>query len=727
MLVSGIATVIVCALLHLFERSVCAIPIAVASVLLLCILKRKSIKKHITIPTVCIISLLTLISFFAYNAENISPYLKYHNSSETICGKVLTTPQFKENYVLFTLQTDTIGNQKVNTKINIAWGNDYEQEIRLYDYITIKDPFITVPTDDSGNYDFTQVSDGILLSAECYDIEYLWDCEKTPYYYCLKFKEIITEKITLYMSENNGALLTGMLFGDKANLDYSTTQAFRNSGISHLLAVSGLHTSLWCGLLISLLSAFKIPEKLRNIVCLVFLILFCIISGFTPSVIRAALMMAVILIAPFFRRTPDSINSLGFAVTFLLLLNPYAVSSISFQLSVCATLGVLVAGNVDIDYLIRKIPFKNPRNAIKALLSSILISVFAGILTMPVSAYHFGVFSLASPISNLLCVQLAFYGMLSGTISTVTSFINIPFIKDITLLLFDITEFILDLVIHFAELVSQLRYCTIPVHTEYLIAGLFVTALFAGAGYIVYKFKNRNSIIKATAFVSVFALFFTIFIPLSFPSHRNTLTIADCPNGIQAIIRSGTRYAYIENTASEISDDTFNALPKATCESLEYYIPTYLSKTSINNILTVNFQYKPKEIIITQAVRNMAQSNTITVPENAVISTSGYFTLSEEITFEIVDTNSIKYAIIRGKGKTAFIHLYGDTDFSKYLSAEDCDIAVYNGALPSQLPESAETVIISVDDYNPIETSRLASQCTDFYITAKHGSIKIHF
>lgn len=728
MLVSGITAILVLALLIFFESGAVVVPVITALVLFFCILKRKRIKEFIIVPTICIASLLTVISFFCYNNTKVTPYLKYDKTYEDLSGKIITTPRYVSNYIMFTLQADKIGTNATDTKIHVVLSNDFETKIDLYDYIVLPDAYITISRDDYGNYDLTQLSDNTLLTAESYSFEALWACDKTPYYYCLRFKEIVSLRINQYMTQNNGALLKGMLFGEKADLDYTTSQDFRNCGISHLLAVSGLHTSLWCGLLISILSIFKIPEKVRNIICLVFLVLFCIISAFTPSVVRASIMTAVTLIAPFFKRTPDSINSLGAAVTFLILANPYTVLNISFQLSASATLGVLMAGtfNSKIQNLSRKISVKKLRNTTATLLTSLLISFMAGLFTMPVSVYYFEVFSLAAPASNLLCVQLAFYGMISGIISVALSFINLPFINEICLFLFKITEFILDLVKELAGFVSQFRYCTIPVHREYLHIGLIVALIIFCGGYIIYKFRKSTQVLKLTALLGAICCSVSIIIPLTLPSHRNTITIANCENGIQLIIRSGIRYAYIENTSSEIFDGTFNALPKATCESLEYYFPTYLSETSINNISTIDLQYTPLETIIPPSVRATAQSNDITIPENVEISSSGFFTLSDEITLEIVDTTSIKYAIIRGKEKNAFIHLYGDTDFSKYLSAEDCDIAVYNGTLPSQIPENAETVIISADNYNPIEADRLASRCSDFYITAKHGSVKIN-
>ncbi len=728
MLISGITVAVVSALLIFFESGAVVIPFVVASVLFLCFLFRKKIKNIVIILTACVVTLITLLSFFAYNKVNISPYLDYHKTTQTITGKVITTPQYVSNYILFTLQSDTIGNTKHSTKIHVVSENRNEQNINLFDYITLSKAYVTLPTNNYSEYNFTELSDSILLTAQSADYEILWQSEKTPYYYCLKLKEGVSQQITSYMSKDNGALLKGMLFGEKSDLDSATSQSFRNCGISHLLAVSGLHTSLWCGLLMALLSVFKLNEKVKAVVCIVFLVLFCTISGFTPSVIRASFMTAAALISPFFKRTPDSINSLGFAVVVLILLNPYILFNISFQLSVLATLGVLVANllNPRIKKLANKLPVKKLKTFYISLITSLTISAFAGLFTLPACAYYFETFSIVSPVSNILCVQLAFYGMLFGTLSVATSFIKLPFVQSICILLFEITEFLLDLVKELASFISQFKYSTIPVHREYFHIGIMVAFLLLVAGYSVHKKKSNKNTLKLTITACIISLVASILVPIAAPSHRNTITISNCDNGIQLIVRSGLHYAYIENTTSELADSTFNALPKATCESLNFYFSSYLSKASINNVSSINIQYKPSLTIVPSSVYKTAKSNGINVPQNTIIDDNTTFMLSNEITIETVDTNSIKYAIIKGTDKSAFIHLCGDTNAHKYVSTDDFDILVYNGEIPAEIPANAKTAVISIKDYDPVVLNSVENNSTQILTTAKHGSIEIH-
>ena len=726
MLVIGIATAVSCALLVSLKSGAIALPIFSALALFLFFITKKDRKKYIVIPTICFAILLTFISFTSYNKTKIDPFTQYHNTKQGICGKIITTPKIKNGYLKFTIKTDKIHIHKTNTKINISIPYDDLNAPELFDYISISNANLKIDKNEDYSYDFYGFSDGVILNATGDYPEILWECEKTPYYYCLKLKDLISDKINLYVTKDNGAFLTGMLFGDKADLSFETTQNFRNSGISHLLAVSGLHTSLWCGLLIALLSFFKVPEKVRNAICIIFLCLFCIVSAFTPSVIRASLMMAVTLIAPFFKRTPDSFNSLGLAVTLLLISNPYTILNISFQLSAMSTAGVLIAGSYKekINDLTKKIHILRLRLLADALIISILISIFAGVFTMPVCAYHFGSLSLAAPLSNILCIQLSFYGMMGGIISVVSSFI--PFLKDFTILLFSITEFILDIVKEVASALSTFTYSTVPLYKETILAGCFLCAIIFSTGFLLNKTKNDKNILKISSTVGVLALILPSFIPVLSPYHRNSITIADCEKGIQIVVRSGLQYAYIENTTDSLSKSTYNALPKATCEKLQYYIPSFLNTDSIYNLDNIDIQCNPENILLPPDVRETAIKYNISIPENALQKTSTSFSLSDEISIEIVDTTGIKYAIIKGREKIAFVHLYGDTDFSKYIDDSTCNIAIYNGTIPTEIPENTETVIISTDaNFDFEKAAALDAICNELYITAKHGSVQI--
>ena len=332
--------------------------------------------------------------------------------------------------------------------------------------------------------------------------------------------------------------------------------------------------------------------------------------------------------------------------------------------------------------------------------------------------------SVLAPISNILCVQFAFYAMVTGTIGIGLTFVNVDFVKDVAIVIFNTTEFISDIVISIAKSISNIKWCTIPVHREWLIYALFLSAIFILSGYVIYKIMKHKWVVPLTALVSAASLVIMIFIPLLSTSHKSTITIVSSENDVQVVIRSGFRYAYISNSSESHISNTYDYLPKATSESLDYYFATYLSLDSINDIKTVVKRYSPAETHITEQARKYVIERNIDLPENTLLSTTGKFSLSSEITFQIVDTYPMEYVIINRNNDIIFIHLYGEVDFSKVKNHEEIDVMVFNNCIPDDIL-NAEKIIINSDTeiFENEEIDALKEKCDEIYFTAKDGSI----
>ncbi len=728
MLVSGITAIITLAVLIYAKGGSVAVPVAVALVLFLCFFKRTNLRKHIIIPTVCICSLIFTASFFIFNYTKVTPVLKYDNQVKTAAGRVNSIPSFKYGKTEFVLKADKIDSNNFNTHIHIVILGDHTKNIQLFDYISLNDTALKMPKTENLAYDYSQFADGIFLMGTPASYEKIFECNKTPFYYCLTVKDAFCDKITDFMNTNHGGLLKGILFGDTADIDDETDTAFKQSGIAHLLAVSGMHTSLYCAIIIAILSVFGVPEKTRNIICIIFLICFSIMCAFTPSVLRSALMAGVVLLSPFFKKRSDSFNSLGLSVVLLLLFNPYTLLSVSFQLSAAATLGVLfvVKEQKKFEKLTSTIQPLRLERFIKSLLQSVLMSISASLFTLPISSYYYGVFSILAPLTNLLTVQISFIGTVLGIISTGLSFININFIREITIVLFNATQFILDIIVDMAKFVANFKFCTIPVHKEFLIIGTIICVICLLIVFGFLKLKNKKAPIKVCATACVILLFTPIFIPLLPTPFKTEITVLNTGNNLSLVIRNGTKYALIENTSQKAYRNTYDNLPKATCEALCYYIPTYLNNDALLNLEIVSKNYNPEKVYISKETRRKALESNSLIPQNATLKENVNFSLSDEINVQIVDTNNIKYAIIRGKEKNVYIHLYGDTDFSPYTDTSPCDVAIYNGKMPDKIPQNAETIILSGEFHSGIFKERFPQYNGEVFTTAQKGNLSFY-
>ena len=220
--------------------------------------------------------------------------------------------------------------------------------------------------------------------------------------------------------------LTAELTGDKSLLPESDYVAMQETGLAHIFAVSGLH----CAFLVTLLSLL-IPPTRRRALCAAasaVLLFYMLLTGLSPSVARACVMQLFLLSAPLFRRGSDPLTSLAAALTVILLVNPYAVGSVSLQLSFAATLGmVLLSGRL---YKSFTGWYRGRNRAVKTALSFLAANLAATlgalVFTAPLTAYYFNILSLVAPLAGLLAVPAAGYAFMSAFVSALLGFVWTP-------------------------------------------------------------------------------------------------------------------------------------------------------------------------------------------------------------------------------------------------------------------------------------------------------------
>ena len=220
--------------------------------------------------------------------------------------------------------------------------------------------------------------------------------------------------------------LTAELTGDKSLLPESDYVAMQETGLAHIFAVSGLH----CAFLVTLLSLL-IPPTHRRTLCAVasaVLVFYMLLTGLSPSVARACVMQLFLLSAPLFRRGSDPLTSLAAALTVILLANPYAVGSVSLQLSFAATLGmVLLSGRL---YKSFTGWYRGRNRAVRVALfflaANLAATLGALVFTAPLTAYYFNILSLVAPLAGLLAVPAAGYAFMSAFVSALLGLVWTP-------------------------------------------------------------------------------------------------------------------------------------------------------------------------------------------------------------------------------------------------------------------------------------------------------------
>lgn len=228
------------------------------------------------------------------------------------------------------------------------------------------------------------------------------------------FAQSIKNSVQTVFPDDVSALMTALLTGDKAGLSDSTYTALQRSGTAHIVAVSGLHLSFFAGFLALF---FRRRSRLGAALTILLVVLFSAVVGFTPSVVRAGVVIIMTLLAPLLNREPDPPTTLSAALFLLVACNPFSIQSVSLQLSFASVAGIHLVSGPLYRAMTRSLGAADSRprrlwhKFRRVLAANFSVTLGALLLTTPLSAWYFGTVSLISPLTNLLvlwAISLAF-------------------------------------------------------------------------------------------------------------------------------------------------------------------------------------------------------------------------------------------------------------------------------------------------------------------------------
>ena len=207
----------------------------------------------------------------------------------------------------------------------------------------------------------------------------------------------------LNLSDDNYATLSSLTLGNRTALPKEQEEAYAQSGLTHILAISGMHIVVLYAVLCLLLgidSRKAEGQRIRKIMVIVLLWLFAFLSGFSPSAVRATFMFSLFLAGSLMGRKGNSYNILFAVAALMLLLNPLYLFDISFQLSFGAVAAILY-----FDPLLKRL-LKTENMLLAYFRDIVTISTAAQIGVLPLLLCYFGTFTLLFPIANLLALPV---------------------------------------------------------------------------------------------------------------------------------------------------------------------------------------------------------------------------------------------------------------------------------------------------------------------------------
>ncbi len=310
-------------------------------------------------------------------------------------------------------------------------------------------------------------------------------------------RKAMTGIINRSLPTQQAALLNGMLIGYRDDLGEDVEKAFADSGLLHIMAVSGANVAFIVLPLLFLFNRTGINRLLSRAIIIVLLKIFILITGFEPSVVRAVIMADVMLLAKIFRRETDVYTSIAFAALVMLLFNPFILFSVGFRLSFAATVSLcLFYANVKKLMKGLKIP-----DIIK---DTIAGTVSAQLGVIPLSAFYFNSVSIISILSNVIVIPLTGIITILGLVMTAVGGISIFFSQAVG----HINYAMLSIVLFTAGFTSKLPFAvkTLATPSTAAIAAYYILLIL----FLWYVPRKSIQIKKALPVAVVVLLVFSL-------------------------------------------------------------------------------------------------------------------------------------------------------------------------------------------------------------------------
>ena len=424
------------------------------------------------------------------------------------------------------------------------------------------------------------------------------------------FKQInifLSEIVEKSVNSDTSSLVSAMLLGNRASLGDSVRRDFATLGISHILALSGIHISLIAGMFDAFLRAVRMKKGIRYALLTLLISLFICITGFSSSAMRAGIMLFVFYTLYYFAKRSDAVTSLFVSVMLICAVLPYSIFSVSLILSFLAMLGCICSSyftkGVRALYKIRP---KFLRGIVYSLISSTVVMIF----TLPIVYIKFDRVSVFSPFFNLIFVPLLSillylspFVLILGKIPYVCYLIKIP------------CEALTALTMLLTNGIAKAKFLTVPFTNPAHLIGVIIVIISLLLALILSKkeLKYCLCILATGALVFVGASIYTVtsrvdVVSVTASSYRSNDTIA---------IESGNEIMLIESSSPTVSSSRASIA-----------LATSLGYTDIDTYVLCDYGAH-----IIEAVTSAANSAYIT---NIVLPTPQ--TDSEKLLFEQVNT-----------------------------------------------------------------------------------------
>ncbi len=408
--------------------------------LIFLVFKRKSLMLRINY--LYGISLSLIFIFIGYTIVTIASetnnesHIIHFDGSDFYTGSIISDPQIKGDYLRLKLDVTAIKDStwhKASGKVLVYLKLPFEYTPGYGDKLLIKAfPKKVSPPLNPQEFDYRKYLAYNNIHHQHFITGDYWQLLEPASSFSLRRMSInarkyLEEKLTLFIPQPEElAVAKALILGKKEDLDRTTKEVYAKAGAMHVLAVSGLHVGIIYLVLLGLLRQKQ--GRVTNPILVASIVIptlwaYAFITGLSPSVLRAVTMFSLLALAQVINRRSASLNTLAISAFILLLVNPYMIMAVGFQLSYIAVAGIIFLYPVFEKWF-------NPANPLLRFIWQITaLSLAAQLVTSPLSAFYFHRFPTYFIFSNLLVIPAAtmivWGGLVLLALGTVSSVVGI--------------------------------------------------------------------------------------------------------------------------------------------------------------------------------------------------------------------------------------------------------------------------------------------------------------
>ena len=410
---------------------------------------------------------------------------QFRNQTVNSSGIITEIIYKSENYSIFTLKI---------TKADLDAARDIKASVAVFEYVDFSagDEFVgrLEFTAQNEKYKERNYSEATYFSFNANDY-YISNARPFSVYSLGEdARRLINKAIYSTGVDGSSGVLKALIMGDDSDISDTFYQNVKNSGVSHMLVVSGMHLGIICGLVLRLRGMGLLRKRSTVILCVLTSLFLLVVCFFHVSIFRAAIAYIIMLVGMLVNKNADGLNSLGFATFLLVMIYPYIFYNVAFLLSLSATFAVIYPSD-KLMSLIELSVFKKPVSRVaNSLINTAVVSFCATVCTMPITVKYFGSFSLVAPLTNLLVCYAVSAALILGVVATGLYFI--PLCRGFSIILYVIAKYCCRFFIGVVDCIGSAELGVVKLSSNGYIYCLIAAVLFVAVLAVLCSITEKR-------------------------------------------------------------------------------------------------------------------------------------------------------------------------------------------------------------------------------------------